>query len=205
MVALLLGNAPDNLEALELVEQSEPSADVAVVEAMGETAYGDGGTRQGCADAGRNLAAQVPRRPNSKNFPKDDLVIDLMARTCTCPMGQVTRQLVPMTTRTDLTARNYRLEASGLTARYAAPARCVPSVLTPERAWAVRCDRILRKACCERRGRCSRASTTISIGNYGLWRSIDWLVWSSRASGRRVTTDGSRPSSGCIWRPRWRA
>ena len=44
-VDVLPGNAPDNLGALELVEQSEASAGVPVVEAMGDTAYGDGGTR----------------------------------------------------------------------------------------------------------------------------------------------------------------
>ena len=43
-VDVLPGNAADNLGVLELVEQSEASSDVAVVEAMGDTAYGDGGT-----------------------------------------------------------------------------------------------------------------------------------------------------------------
>ena len=54
-VDVLPGNAVDNLGALELVEQSEASADVAVAEAMGDTAYGDGGTREAFADAGRKL------------------------------------------------------------------------------------------------------------------------------------------------------
>ena len=44
-VDVLPGNAPDNLGALELVEQSEASAGVPVSEAMGDSAYGDGGTR----------------------------------------------------------------------------------------------------------------------------------------------------------------
>ena len=35
---------------------------------------------------------------------------DLAAGTCTCPAGQVTRQLAPMATRTDLTGRTYKLE-----------------------------------------------------------------------------------------------
>ena len=79
-VDVLPGNAADNLGALELVEQSEVSADVAVVEAMGDTAYGDGGTRQAFADAGRKLVARVPGRPNRKCFPKDDFVIDLAGK-----------------------------------------------------------------------------------------------------------------------------
>ena len=76
-VDVLAGNAWDSTGALELVEQSEAGADVPVVETMGDTAYGDGGTRQDFAEAGRKLVARVPRRPNSKHFPKDDFVIDL--------------------------------------------------------------------------------------------------------------------------------
>ena len=77
-VDVLPGNAADNLGALALVEQSEASANVPVLEAMGDTSYGGGGTRQAFADAGRNLVARVPSRPNRKCFLKDDLVIDLV-------------------------------------------------------------------------------------------------------------------------------
>ena len=108
-VDVLPGNAWDSTGALDLVEQSEASAGVPVVEAMGDTAYGDGGTRQDFADAGRRLVARVPGRPNSKHFPKDDFVIDLAQGSCTCPAGQVTRRLVPMATRTDLTGRTHKL------------------------------------------------------------------------------------------------
>ena len=81
-----------------------------VAEAMGDTAYSDGGTRQDFADAGRKLVARVPGRPDSKHFPKDDFVIDLAQGSCTCPAGQVTRHLVPMATRTDLTGRTHKPE-----------------------------------------------------------------------------------------------
>ena len=77
---------------------------------MGDAAYGDGGARQDFSDAGRKLVARVPGRPNRKHFPKEDFVIDLVARACTCPAGQITRQMVPMATRTDLTGRTYKLE-----------------------------------------------------------------------------------------------
>ncbi len=110
-VDVLPGNAADNLGALELVEQSEVSADVAVAEAMGDTAYGDGGTRQAFADAGRKLVARVPGRPNRKCFPKDDFVIDLLAGSCTCPAGQNTRTIVPAGKRTDSAGTVYRLQA----------------------------------------------------------------------------------------------
>ena len=71
-VAVLPGNAPDNLGALELVEQSEANTGVPVQEAMGDAAYGDGATRQTFADVGRKLVARVPGRPDRKHFPKDD-------------------------------------------------------------------------------------------------------------------------------------
>ena len=110
-VDVLPGNAPGNLGARELVEQSEVSADVTVVEAMGDTAYGDGGTRQVFADAGRRLVARVPGRPNRKCFPKDDFVIDLVAGSCTCPAGQITRTIVPAGKRTDSAGTVHRLQA----------------------------------------------------------------------------------------------
>ena len=110
-VDVLPGNAPDNLGALELVEQSEVSTGSVVDEAMGDAAYGDGGTRQAFADAGRRLVAKVPGRPDRKHFPKDDFHLDLAAGSCTCPAGQVTRTIVPAGKRTDGTGRVYRLQA----------------------------------------------------------------------------------------------
>ena len=110
-VDVLPGNAPDNLGALELVEQSEANTGVPVEEAMGDAAYGDGDTRQAFADAGRRLVARVPGRPDRKHFPKDDFVIDLAAGSCTCPAGNVTRTMAPAGRRTGQTGRTYRLEA----------------------------------------------------------------------------------------------
>ena len=110
-VEVLPGNAPDNLGALELVEQSEANTGVPVEESMGDAAYGDGETRQAFADAGRTLIARVPGRPNRKHFPKDDFVIDLAAGSCTCPAGQVTHTIVPAGKRTDRTGRVHRLQA----------------------------------------------------------------------------------------------
>ena len=110
-VDVLPGNAPDNLGALELVEQSEASTGSVVEEAMGDAAYGDGGTRQAFADAGRRLVAKVPGRPDRKHFPKNDFHLDLAAGSCTCPAGQVTHAIVPAGKRTDRTGRVYRLQA----------------------------------------------------------------------------------------------
>ena len=110
-VDVLPGNAPDNLGALELVEQSEANTGVPVAEAMGDAAYGDGDTRQAFADAGRTLIAKVPGRPNRTHFPKEDFHIDLEAGSCTCPAGNVTRTMAPAGRRTGQTGRTYRLEA----------------------------------------------------------------------------------------------
>ena len=110
-VDVLPGNAPDNLGALELVEASEASTGSVVEEAMGDVAYGDGGTRQTFAEAGRRLVAKVPGRPDRKHFPKNDFHLDLAAGSCTCPAGQVTRTIVPAGKRTDRTGRVYRLQA----------------------------------------------------------------------------------------------
>ena len=110
-VDVLPGNAPDNLGALELVEQSEASTGSVVEEAMGDAAYGDGGTRQTFAEAGRRLVARVPGRPDRKHFPKNDFHLDLAAGSCTCPAGQVTHAIVPAGKRTDGTGRVYRLQA----------------------------------------------------------------------------------------------
>ena len=109
-VAVLPGNAPDNLGALELVKQSEANTAVPVDEAMGDAAYGDGDTRQAFADAGRTLTARVPGRPNRKHFPKEDFHIDLEAGACTCPAENVARRIRPSGTRTGPDGRTHQLK-----------------------------------------------------------------------------------------------
>ncbi len=110
-VEVLPGNAPDNLGALDLVEESEANTGVPVQEAMGDAAYGDGGTRQAFADAGRRLVARVLGRPGRQRFPKDDFVIDLAAGSCTCPAGRLTHTIVPAGKRTDGKGRVHHLRA----------------------------------------------------------------------------------------------
>ena len=116
-VDVLPGNAPDNLGALELVEASEASTGSVVEEAIGDA---DGGTRQTFADAGRQLVAKVPGRPNRSHFPKHDFHLDLAAGSCTCPAGRVTRTIVPAGKRTDRTGRTYRLPGLCTKVRYVA-------------------------------------------------------------------------------------
>ena len=106
-VDILPGNAGDNTGVLELVGQSEENTGIAVEETIGDAAYGDGGTRQAFADAGRTLIAKVPGRPNKACFPKEDFQIDLEAGTCTCPAGNVTHTLRTFGTRTNRLGRTY--------------------------------------------------------------------------------------------------
>ena len=115
-VEVLPGNAPDNLGALDLVEESEANTGVPVQEAMGDAAHGDGGTRQAFADAGRRLVARVPGRPDRQSFPKDDFVIDLATGSCTCPAGRLTHTIVPAGKRNDRTGRVHHLRS-----------QCIPS------------------------------------------------------------------------------
>ena len=89
-VDVLPGNAPDNQEAPELAEKSDTSVHrrrKPVVETLGDTAYGEGGSRQVVVDTGRNLLARLPGRPNPKCLLKEDFIIDLPAGSRTCPVG----------------------------------------------------------------------------------------------------------------------
>ena len=88
-VDVLPGNAPDRTGSLELVKQSEENTGMEVEATVGDAAYGDGGTRQTFADAGRTLIAKVPGRPDKAFFPKEDFHIELETGTCTCPAGVV--------------------------------------------------------------------------------------------------------------------
>ncbi len=72
------------------MEQREASAAVPVVEAMGDTACGDSGTRQAFVGAGRKLVARVQGRPNRKHVPKEDFAT-----------GSTRRTLVPTPRRLD--------------------------------------------------------------------------------------------------------
>ena len=108
-VEVLPGNAWDSTGALELVERSESGTGVPVAATMGDTAYGDGQTRQEFADAGRELVARMPGRPDRACFAKEDFHIDLEADACTCPAGHVAAGSQAWGTRTDHAGRKYRV------------------------------------------------------------------------------------------------
>ncbi len=95
-VDVLAGNAPDDADALDLVEQTEQATERVVEETYGDCAYGHGDTRQAFADAGRTLHAKVPALTNGGCFPKTAFQIDLDAGTCPCPGQQTTTEVRPV-------------------------------------------------------------------------------------------------------------
>ena len=93
-VDVIAGNAPDNENALDLVEASEQTTGDEVDKTVGDCAYGDGETRKKFAEAGRELVAKMPRRPEGQ-LSKDEFEIDLETGCVTCPAGHTTRHWKP--------------------------------------------------------------------------------------------------------------
>jgi hypothetical protein len=89
-VDVIAGNAPDNKNALALVEATEANLECEVDRTLGDCAYGDGATRAAFAEAGRELVAKVPARPSGQ-LSKDEFAIDLEGGCVTCPGGHTTR------------------------------------------------------------------------------------------------------------------
>ena len=108
-VEVLPGNDPDNLGALELVEQSEANTGVPVEESMAMPLMATATPGRPSPMRSGTLIARVPDRPNRSHFPKEDFHIDLEAGTCTCPAGNVARRIVSFGTRTGPTGRTHRL------------------------------------------------------------------------------------------------
>ena len=131
-VDVLPGNAPDNLGALELVEASEASTGSVVEEAMGDAAYGGGGTRQAFADAGRRLVAKVPGRPDRKHFPQNDFQLDLAAGSCTCRRGRLPAPSCRRESGLMAPVVSIDCRPSNLMGRYVGYVRCAPSASRPK-------------------------------------------------------------------------
>ena len=185
------------------MEQSEASTGVPVVETMGDTAYGDGGTRQDFADAGRKLVARVPGRPNTKHFPKDDFVTDLAQGSYTCPAGQVTRHLMPMATRIDLTGRTHKLEGFRFDG-----AICGACLLRPQctdaKVGLGRTVRLhLQEALLQEPRQLQQSPAYDQYRQRRVVADIDWPDWSSWASANPSTSVAPGPNSRCIWPPPW--
>jgi transposase len=110
-VDVLPGNAADDTNALALVKASEVNSGVDVRETVADCAYGSGATRQEFADAQRPLIASVARHGSAQQLSKDEFRIDLDQGQCTCPAGQVTRQLVSLGYRSNARGEKQPLSA----------------------------------------------------------------------------------------------
>ena len=89
---VLPGNAPDNTDALALVEETSRNTGCEVAKVIGDCAYGDGATRREFKEQGCELVVKVPRGGKPGYFAKGDFKIDLEQGTVTCPAGQTTRK-----------------------------------------------------------------------------------------------------------------
>jgi len=89
---VLAGNAPDNSDALALVEETRRNTGCEVAKVIGDCAYGDGATRREFKKRGYELVVKVPRGGRPGYFAKDDFKIDLEHDCVTCPAGQTTRK-----------------------------------------------------------------------------------------------------------------
>lgn len=131
---VLPGNAQDHERALDLVEQAEANADGAVVETVGDCAFGDTDTRLTFARAGRRLVAKVPSHRSQTQVPKEDFHIDLATMTCVCPAGQETRTVVSISSGTRYGAPGTPLRAFRFSMPPSAlPAHGAPRVSAPGR------------------------------------------------------------------------
>ncbi len=93
-VDVLPGSAKDQTGSLELVQQSEATTGLQAEAVLGDMAYGSGENRERFAEAGIELQAKTPQRPDIGFFSKDRFDIDTDRMTCQCPAGQVTNHLM---------------------------------------------------------------------------------------------------------------
>jgi len=88
---VLAGNASDNTDALELVEETGRNTGCEIEKVIGDCAYGDGATRREFKEHDCELVVRVPRGGRPGYYAKGDFKIDLEHDCVTCPAGQTTR------------------------------------------------------------------------------------------------------------------
>jgi transposase len=88
-VAVTPANDPDGPEAAPLVAGAQ-AAGVPVAEVLGDTAYGDGDTREAVEGVGATVTAKTQPPARTGRFLKTDFVIDPDVPSATCPAGHAT-------------------------------------------------------------------------------------------------------------------
>jgi hypothetical protein len=93
-VDIMAGSARDDEDALGLVAESSQVTGLEVEQVLADTAYGSVANRLQFQALGVDLVAKVARLPERGFFSKDRFEIDWDAKSCKCPTGQVTTNLV---------------------------------------------------------------------------------------------------------------
>jgi hypothetical protein len=88
-VAVTAANDPDGPEAAPLVAGAR-EAGVPVAEVLGDTAYGDGDTREAVEEVGALVTAKTQPPATTGRFIKTDFAVDPDAPSATCPAGHTT-------------------------------------------------------------------------------------------------------------------
>ena len=138
-VDVLVGNAWDSTDALELVERSEASSEVPVAEAMGDTAYGDGGTRQVLADAGRKLLARARAAPTGSVSQRKTSSSTWWEEAAPVPPNRSPAPSYPRANEPTVLERYIVGGPSEATVRCARAVCCDPSALRPKAGRDGRC------------------------------------------------------------------
>jgi hypothetical protein len=93
-VDVMAGSASDDTDALQLVEESRQATGLGVEQVLADTAYGSLANRLQFQALDIDLVARVAKLPERGFFSKDRFEIDWEAKTCKCPAGQVTANLI---------------------------------------------------------------------------------------------------------------
>ena len=90
-VATTAANVADGPQAAGLVAAAK-AAGVPVAEVLGDTAYGDGDTRQAVEHVGAKVTAKTQPPASTGRFLKTDFVVDPDGLSATCPAGHTTTE-----------------------------------------------------------------------------------------------------------------
>jgi DDE family transposase/transposase-like protein DUF772 len=93
-VDVMAGSAHDDEDALQLVQESRQASGLGVEQVLADSAYGSLANRLDFQALEIDLVAKVARLPERGFFSKDRFQIDWEAKTCKCPAGQVTANLI---------------------------------------------------------------------------------------------------------------
>lgn len=93
-VDIMAGSARDDEDALDLLNASAKVTGLEVEQVLADTAYGSVANRLQFQALKIDLVARVARLPERGFISKDRFEIDWVAKTCKCPAGQITANLI---------------------------------------------------------------------------------------------------------------